>query len=363
MYRLGLVVCVLVYGGYLLPSRIISSSSSTNYSKEIADRVVAWIDNSTSPCDDFYQFSCGGIIQNDRSESEESAEPYSNKIREAQIEKIMDDWLNTPGTFVYEAQKCCDSLSGQTMDEFEYSKVYARALSDSIDVWISESNSVLESFWDINAILKTNIFQRFLGSDDAMVFFYGISGSYANYSEAFKTYETCASSPLDEEIFGRISNLFEALKCAPESRPFPYLDVISSLKNLSFTYGNASLEVILANLELHDNSLVYTTKKSIGYFSRVNHILISYNFADIKAFFMVFALHFRRLSNEPQFSCNSMLFTKFGGISQNFPQEIREFLFDENNDKSARILYHYIKNSLLDSIESSSRKDLIRYHI
>jgi hypothetical protein len=34
---------------------------------EIAERVISWMDNSTDPCEDFYQFSCGGALKHNPS--------------------------------------------------------------------------------------------------------------------------------------------------------------------------------------------------------------------------------------------------------------------------------------------------------
>jgi hypothetical protein len=146
---------------------VLSSVSFGFVDPQIGKRVVSWMDRSADPCQDFYQFACGGISQPSDIEAAQEILPNSFKMRTEQLRNSIAEIAKTQP---FQGFRDCCAKS-------DFSKVDVEKLFDD-HVWsgISRVDQAdnLKLFWDLDSQLSKlwdlGILQRsqnvFLGKAD-----------------------------------------------------------------------------------------------------------------------------------------------------------------------------------------------------
>jgi hypothetical protein len=327
--------------------------------EQIAQRVVSWIDNSTDPCHDFYQFACGGALRNppnyvipDNMKDDKDIIPFSFLERGEQLTKDLNDFFNSPSSPFYKVHQCCLTTS-QHLEIDDYYRALLKLNSEIIQNATSELllDSQEVSFWKINFLLQSGIVSREILVDISqgdVALFFGSSflSLLMNRTKSLEIYKKYSSQVLGDEKIANASKLFDqiaAIEC-----PFDVSQTIMSVANLTITYKDIPFEALLGPYNIPDAQvLLYTS--SLDCISKVTEIAKNYDFDEVSLFFSFITIGM----SEPY----DFLDPSLCDATEIFPRDLRDFLFNEDADITARKMYHYIKSALLDSIEASTWMD------
>jgi hypothetical protein len=325
--------------------------------EQIAQRVASWIDNSTDPCENFYQFACGGVLKNppqyvpvlpDNMEEYKDIYPFSFLERTQDVAKQLSDFFNAPSSPAYDVRRCCQSVAQNgNIDDFYRAVLDLNA--ELIQNSTSESDSLDSSFWKMNFALNIGLVNRGMqmnrANGDVSLSFSGVLSVYrSQFSELLVMFKKYSSRIFSDEKISNASKLFDQI--SDIQCPISRSQVIMSVANLTSSFNDIPFEALLGPYYIPDVQVQLDTS-ILDCVSEVNQKVKNFDLEDISVLFSIITLRkYKNVNTTDARLCDYPLLTLFS-------QELQEYLFNEDVDIAARKMYHYIKSALLDSIEVS----------
>jgi hypothetical protein len=172
-----------------------------------------------------------------------------------------------------------------------------------------------------------------------------------NFSEVSKIYKMFSGRLVSEDKFTAASKLYDQLSSL-QCSSFEYRNIVS-VANLTKSFTDIPFGDILGPYN-DPNVQVQISSSTLHCINEINQLVKNYDIDEIKTFFNILGLY--HLDFYISDSLSAYLHSSSVAV-QIFPQELQEYLYNEDINIEARKMYHYIKSALLDAIQQSTWMD------
>jgi hypothetical protein len=320
---------------------------------ESAERVLSWMDNSTLPCDDFYQYSCGGILKNplkyDEFNRQGAIIPFSFKMRNQDKALKMKEILDNEDNPIHKAMQCCmkvTSFQNFKDEAFKAAFEFTENLVENV-FYGQRDLDKLSRFWKTISALRNQVFEISknvrVSEPSITIRFKGfLKMDVDDMENRFKN-----GFLMQDHDFEFLKSFYMDVSAINISKNFHYKSF--DLDKISNQYPDIPFSMFIDPFTGSDLNIVIN-EGFIGDISAVHNLLKDLDDQKIASFLtFVITLYISNDNLSRQSICSSLL--------SYYPTELKNSLYDYPTNLETRKIYHYLRSAIIDAVNSAEWMD------